>query len=209
MTEGLRETLGDRTAAIGRPGPSDPVWTTPVPVYRRRLCGRKKNERGRVFISGGRNGSPGLRQPWRSLHSGTEFFRPPSIFLPEVGRHQLRPVSAGPVPPSHASGSPTVTATFSTRHAPTVAPLLVGRHDRGGHRLFRTYPHVFPQARRSRAPRFMATAGSRRRNSRTRPPAGRSRLLRGPQRLLDRSGADPARDRARRRHSRARGARAA
>jgi hypothetical protein len=46
-------------------------------------------------------------------------------------------------------------------------------------------------------------------SSRTRPTARRSRLLRGPHRLLGRSGADPARNRARRRRVRAGGARAA
>ena len=82
--ESLGQTRGDPTAAMGRPGPSDPVWITAVPVYRRRLCGRKKNEQAASLSVGAGNGSPGLRQPWRSLHPGTEFFRPPLPFLHRV-----------------------------------------------------------------------------------------------------------------------------
>jgi hypothetical protein len=37
--------LGDQLRLMGRPGPSDPVWTTRSRSYRRRLCGRKKSER--------------------------------------------------------------------------------------------------------------------------------------------------------------------
>jgi hypothetical protein len=37
--------LGDQLRLMGRPGPSDPVWTTRSRFYRRRLCGRKKSKR--------------------------------------------------------------------------------------------------------------------------------------------------------------------
>jgi hypothetical protein len=60
-----------------------------VPVHPRRLCSPQENETGRVSISGGPEGlARRLGGHRRSLHPGTEFFRPPSIFLREVDRHQ-------------------------------------------------------------------------------------------------------------------------
>jgi hypothetical protein len=68
--------LGDQLRLMGRPGPSDPVWTTRSRFYRRRLCGRKKSERA-ASLSVGPEGLAGrLGVHRRSLHPGTGF-RPP------------------------------------------------------------------------------------------------------------------------------------
>jgi hypothetical protein len=74
---------------MGRPGPAIPVWTTQSPFCLRRPYGRKKTSHARVSYQwGAGRASPGLRQPWRSLHPGTECFRPPSYVSTQVGRVQ-------------------------------------------------------------------------------------------------------------------------
>ncbi len=68
--------LGNPTAAMSRPGPSDPVWTTRSRFIVGDFAAARKRDRPRLSQWGpeGLAGRPGGHR--RSLHPGTEFFRP-------------------------------------------------------------------------------------------------------------------------------------
>jgi hypothetical protein len=64
-------------------GPPNPGF-----VFGDLTAARKPATRASRISGGAGRGSPGLRQPWRSLHPGTECFRPPSYVSTQVGRVQ-------------------------------------------------------------------------------------------------------------------------
>jgi hypothetical protein len=80
--------FGDPTAAMGRPGPSDPVWTTRSRFIVGDFAAARTTSGPRLFQWGPEGLAGRLGGHRRSLHPGTEFFRSPSIFLREVGRYQ-------------------------------------------------------------------------------------------------------------------------
>jgi hypothetical protein len=76
-----RRGRGYPSAAMGWLGPS--ISKSPVSVSSSATCGPQENETGRVCISGGRKGSPGLRPPDGAFTPGKRllpapFHLPPS-----------------------------------------------------------------------------------------------------------------------------------
>lgn len=78
---GLRGSFGYPTAAMGRPGPSNSSLDHPVPVLSSATLRPQENQpRTRLVLVEGPEGARlACGKPWRSLHPGTEVFRPPSI----------------------------------------------------------------------------------------------------------------------------------